>query len=97
MSDMKSSEDEKTYFFDRPEVIQWILRGLYGICALLVVIDVFAVLHMGVHRHIEHPLEKIPAYYPLYGFIGCVVLVLIAKEMRKILMRKANYYDERND
>ena len=94
MSNDNYPEDDKVYFFDRPDVIRWIIRSLYIICALLVLIDIFAVLHIGVHRHIEHSLEKIPAYYPIYGFVGCVVLVLIAREMRKILMRKESYYDD---
>lgn len=94
MSDENHPKDEKDYFFDRPEVIRWIIRGLYIICTVLVVIDIFAVLHIGIERHIENPLEKIPAYYPIYGFVGCVILVLIAREMRKFLMRKESYYDD---
>lgn len=94
MSDEKHQDDGKDYFFDRPEVIRWIIRALYIICVLLVVIDIFAVLHLGVERHIVNPLEKIPAYYPIYGFVGCVILVLIAREMRKVLMRKESYYDD---
>lgn len=89
-----NQQDDKVYFFDRPEVIKWIIRSLYIVCTVLVVIDIFAVLHLGVERHIVHPLEKIPAYYPIYGFVGCVILVVIAKEMRKFLMRKESYYDD---
>jgi hypothetical protein len=32
-------------------------------------------------------------FYALFGFVACVTLVLIAKQMRKILKRKADYYD----
>ncbi|KZY65709.1 hypothetical protein A3737_35850, partial [Oleiphilus sp. HI0065] len=60
----------------------------YVICGLLVVADFV------VHRHIYHEWEKIPAFYAIYGFVGCVVLVLIAREMRKFLMRGEDYYDE---
>jgi hypothetical protein len=38
--------------------------------------------------------EKIPAFYAIYGFVACVVLVVIAKRMRKVVIRKENYYDE---
>ena len=47
-----------------------------------------------IHRHTLHAYEQLPAFYALYGFLGCVILVLIAKEMRKVLMRKENYYDD---
>ena len=94
MSNDNPQDDGKDYFFDRPEVISWIIRSLYIVCAILLIIDIFAVMHIGVERHIYHPLEKIPGYYPIYGFVGCVILVLIAKEMRKVLMRKESYYDD---
>ena len=64
------------------------MRGFYAICILLVVADFI------LHRHIGLPWEEIPAFYAIYGFIACVVLVMIAKEMRKIVMRKEDYYDE---
>ncbi|KZY72975.1 hypothetical protein A3742_06550 [Oleiphilus sp. HI0071] len=75
-------------FFDKPENIQKMLKVFYVICGLLVVADFV------VHRHIYHEWEKIPAFYAIYGFVGCVVLVLIAREMRKFLMRGEDYYDE---
>ena len=39
-------------------------------------------------------IEKIPGFYAFYGFIGCVVLVLLATAMRKVLMRDEDYYDD---
>lgn len=41
--------------------------------------------------------ESIPGFYALYGFAGCVVLVLVAKEMRKLVMRDEAYYDDLAD
>ena len=79
---------EPSGFFDKPENISKMLKVFYAICGLLVVADFI------VHRHIYHSWEKLPAFYAIYGFIGCVVLVLIAKEMRKVLMREEEYYDE---
>jgi len=31
-------------------------------------------------------------FYALYGFVACVLLVLLAKEMRKLVMRNEDYY-----
>ena len=79
---------EKTHLFDNPRNVQRLLRGFYVLCALVVVVDFF------VHRHISHSWENLPAFYAIYGFIACVLLVWIAKQMRKVLMRKEDYYDE---
>ena len=31
--------------------------------------------------------------YGIFGFVACVALVLIAKQLRKVLMRREDYYD----
>jgi hypothetical protein len=36
-------------------------------------------------------------FYAIYGFVACVLLVVIAKELRKLLMRDENYYDRIED
>lgn len=82
------NKDEKIHFFDRPENIKRLLIGFYAICILLVVIDFV------VHRHVGFDWEKIPAFYAIYGFIACVVLVVLAKIMRRYVMRKEDYYDD---
>lgn len=86
-----SNAEQKIPFFDNPKNVMWILRIFYAICILLVVADFI------VHRHIYVSFEEIPAFYALYGFVACVVLVVIAKAMRKIVMRDEHYYDKRND
>ncbi|MDP2560356.1 hypothetical protein [Psychrobium sp. 1_MG-2023] len=83
-----SKEQNKSDFFDKKENVDKIIKVFYVVCALLVVADFI------VHRHIYHDWENIPAFYAIYGFIGCVVLVLIAKLMRKALMREEDYYDK---
>lgn len=83
-----SAQDHKEHLFDKPKNIERLLRGLYAVCIMLVIADFV------VHRHISLAWEEIPAFYALYGFIACVVLVVIAKAMRKVIMRKEDYYDE---
>ncbi|MGQ8366837.1 hypothetical protein [Glaciecola sp. 1036] len=82
---------EKIPFFDNPKNISIMLISFYVICGLLVILDFV------VHRHIYVSFEEIPAFYAIYGFIACVVLVVIAKEMRKLVMRDENYYQDRDD
>lgn len=83
-----SDHKEKVHLFDRQENVERLLRVFYAICILLALADFV------LHRHIGFDWEKIPAFYAIYGFVACVLLVLIAKQMRKILMRREDYYDE---
>lgn len=83
-----NNNKEPADFFDKPENIKKMLNIFYVVCALLVIVDIV------VHRHIYHDWENIPAFYAIYGFVGCVVLVLIAKLMRKFLMKEEDYYDK---
>lgn len=78
---------EKPNFFEKPENISLMLKIFYGCCVLLVVLDFV------INRYTYHPLENLWAFYPIYGFLGCVVLVFVAKWMRLFLMRDEDYYD----
>lgn len=90
-NESQSDEETENRFFDKPRNVAIILWVFYAICAALVIMDFI------VHRHIYTQIEEIPAFYALYGFVACVVLVLIATQMRKVLMRGEDYYDKSND
>ena len=75
-------------FFDKPSNIKWMLRVFYAVCVLLFGADfVF-------YRHATHDWEAWYGFYALYGFIACVLLVLLAKELRKLVMRSEDYFDD---
>jgi hypothetical protein len=81
----------KQYLFDNPKNTQRVLYILYACCTLLVLLDFV------IHRHVYHSWENLPAFYPIYGFVGCVVLVIVARWMRTFLMRSEDYYDRGYD
>ena len=81
-------DNEKKYLFDNPKNIKRVLYFLYGCCIILFLLDFV------IHRHVLHSWENLWGFYPVYGFVGCVVLVLVATWMRTFLMRSENYYDE---
>lgn len=89
-ADASNTKREVT-FFDQPRNVALILKTFYALCIILVLLDFF------VHRHIYVYFETIPAFYAIYGFVACVVLVVLAKIMRKGLMRDEHYYDARVD
>ncbi len=79
---------EKQHIFDSPENIRILLHVFYAICLGLLLIDFI------YHRHVLHEWEALWGFYGLFGFIACVTLVLVAKELRKLLKRREDYYDD---
>jgi hypothetical protein len=81
-------------WFNRKENVRKVLAGLYSACGLLVLTDiVFALIHFDKHPHFRW--EEWPAFYAVYGFVACVILVLISKYiLRPAVMRDENYYNK---
>ena len=83
-----STDKPKTYLFDNPRNVLRVVLSLVGVCVILAGLDLV------LHRHVSHPWEAMLGFYAVYGFVACVLLVLLAKELRKVLIRKEDYYDE---
>lgn len=81
-------KEEKPGYFDKPENVQRVLRVFYIICTVLIAADLF------FHRHVIHSWESLWGFYAVFGFVACVILVLLAKQMRKLIMRGEDYYDK---
>ncbi len=80
-------ENNKKYIFDDPKNVKRLLIVFYVICALLFLLDFV------INRKTYHSWESLWGFYPIYGFVGCVVLVFVAKWMRTFLMRPEDYYE----
>lgn len=75
-------------FFDRPKNVKRFLGLFYLSLLLLVVVDFF------IPKHPDFPWERFPSFYATYGFIACVGLVLAAKYILRILVKRGeDYYD----
>lgn len=81
-------QDEKRYWLDDLRNVDKIVYALYAICGFLLVIDPF------IHKHGPFAIEHWFGFYGIFGFVACVALVLAAKQMRRILMRPEDYYDD---
>lgn len=75
------------HYFDDPRNLKRVLRVFYVLCAGLWLIDLV------IHRHVTHEWEAWTGFYALYGFVACVLLVLLAKWLRKIVMKDEDYFD----
>lgn len=83
--------NNKQYIFDNPKNVKLLVRALYACCFILFAMDLI------IHRHIYHPWEEFTGFYAFYGCLSCVVLVLIAREIRKVVMRPEDYYDIKDE
>jgi len=78
----------KKHIFDTPQNIKKLLRTFFTILALLLVPDFF------IHKHTFFAWEEWPEFYAFFGFVACVVLVLVAKYiLRPLVMRGEDYYE----
>jgi hypothetical protein len=82
----KKQAEKKQHLFDNPFYVSLLFRSLYVICALLFILDFI------LHRHSDHSWDNLPGFYAIFGFIAYVAIVLTAKQLRKLVKRKEDYY-----
>ena len=88
--------DEKVTWFDKPSTPKHIFYALLAACVLLAIPDIGEALGLW---HYKHPydavesLESFPLFKGLFGFLAYSFIVLSAKQLRKVLMRSEDYYD----
>lgn len=79
--------DDKKRSLDDPKNVTLMYRALIAVCILLVLADLF------YDKHVHYGFESWFGIYGAYGFVSCVGLVLVAKELRRVLKRDEDYYD----
>lgn len=85
---MSAEDKDKKHIFDNPKNIQKVLYGLFGSLVLLLCLEPF------VYKHSYFAWEESFGFYAIYGFVACVLLVLVAKYvLRPLVKRKEDYYD----
>ena len=60
---------------------------------LLILAFVLLILEFFVHRHAETDIENIVFFPALYAFVICVAIVLGGIVLRKLVMRREDYYN----
>ena len=80
---------EKRYWLDKSGNVNRLVYGLYALCTVLILLDFL------YHKHTNFPFENWFGFFAWFGFIACVALVLLAKQMRKIVKRDEAYYGDR--
>jgi hypothetical protein len=79
--------DESPGMWDKKQNVDRLLYVFYALSTLLVLMDLV------IQRHIYHPWERLFGFHAWYGFASCWMLVVIAKQLRRVLMRSEDFYD----
>ncbi len=74
-----------------PEKVKLIIGFLFTICAISVGAELLSSFHP--HEHAGLEFVNTFGFHAWYGFLSCVLLVLAAAQMRKLVMRDEDYYD----
>lgn len=84
-----ANPEGKKHIFDDPRNLQRLLRLLFASLIVLLGLDFV------VEKHPHFPWEGSFGFFAVYGFIACVLLVLIARfVLRPLVMRREDFYDE---
>lgn len=79
---------EKKYLFDKPENIKKLKIIFYIALAITVISDFFV-----VRKYVHFPWDHVPGFYALFGFVACVFIIILAKAIGLIIVKKEGYYD----
>ncbi|HUF75612.1 MAG TPA: hypothetical protein VMM35_05005 [Longimicrobiales bacterium] len=83
---------EPVGWMDRPEAVKRFFTVFYVVCGALLLAELLLINAENAH---PHPLEEAMRFlvYPVYGFVSFWFLVLVAKPMRRLLIRPEDYYE----
>ncbi len=83
-----TEKSEKKYLFDDPKNVKILLGCFYASLVVLMIVEFF------IHKHPHFGWEAWPEFFEVYGFVACVVLVIVAKYfLRPLVKRDEDYYD----
>jgi hypothetical protein len=71
--------------------LKTVIRVCFGVLALLILVDAFFVNKEHAHTSPEH----FPAFWSVFGFVACVLIILLSKWFGHAgIMTREDYYDE---
>ncbi|HWX18498.1 MAG TPA: hypothetical protein VN578_01205 [Candidatus Binatia bacterium] len=71
--------------------LKTVVRLCFGVLALLLLVDALFV----DKSHAHTGPERLPAFWSIFGFIGCVLIIILSKWYGHAgIMTREDYYDE---
>lgn len=83
-----SGPEEKKWWLDDPGNVTRIFYAIIAICVLLFAADLF------YEKHPHFDFEGWFGFYAIFGFFAYAGIVLSAKQLRKLIKRDEDYYDQ---
>jgi len=72
--------------------LRQVIRFSYCVLALLMAVDIFFVDKHHAHTWAE---KHIPAFWSLFGFLACVIIIIVSKWYGHLgIMTREDYYDK---
>jgi hypothetical protein len=84
---MSHQQHPRPRWSELSSTVRWIIRILVAVCTASVLADLL------YHKHGHYGIEETFGFHAWYGFVCCFSLVVVARELRKVLMRPEDYYD----
>lgn len=75
--------------FDQPQNVRRLLLAFYVSLGILLVVDFF------IPKHPDFAWEAAPNFFAAYGFVSCVLLIFIAKILRRFIKRSEDHYERK--
>jgi lipid-A-disaccharide synthase-like uncharacterized protein len=74
---------------NRLRAVVWVCLGVLG---LLILVDAFFV---DKTEHAHSAAENLPGFWSVFGFVGCVLIIILSKWYGHAgIMKREDYYDE---
>ncbi len=71
-----------------------VVKKIFYISLILIALIEIAVVYLFHLGHGHFWFENLPAFGTIYGFISCVLIIVVSKFLgKKWLMKKEDYYD----
>lgn len=73
--------------------LKTVVRVCCAVLAVLIILDAIPAIVDKEHAHTQ--AEHLPAFWAIFGFVGCVVLIIVSKWFGHAgIMQREDYYDE---
>ena len=73
--------------------LKTVVRICCAVLAVLILLDAIPAIVDKEHAHTQ--AEHLPAFWAIFGFVGCVVLIVLSKWFGHAgIMQREDYYDE---
>jgi drug/metabolite transporter (DMT)-like permease len=71
--------------------LKTVVRICFGLLGFMILLDALLVDKEHAHTRIEH----LPAFWSIFGFLGCIVIIIASKWFGHAgIMTRQDYYDE---